>query len=534
MFKNVAGQKIAVFAFDTTTGVPKTGDAANITAYVNKDFAGVNVLGDTSATEIDSTNAKGWYVFDLTQAETNGDLLLFSAKSATANISLVGQTIYTVPQYFNLMALDSSGRITVGAIVNGAIAAATFAANALDAAWSTAARTLTAGTNIVLAKGVGLTGLNDITAQSVWDALTSALSTVGSIGKLLVTNIDAAISSRMATFVYTSPDNTSITAIKAKTDNLPAAPASTTNITAGTITTVTNVTNDVGITQVGADKVWGSAARTLTSFGTLIADIWSYVTRTLTSAVTVGDVTLAASQPNYAPAKAGDAMTLTTGERTSIGTSVWASATRTLTAISDSTGITTLLTRIASVLTITGGKVDVNDKTGFALTTAEHTGIAADTQTGLNAQGYTSVRAGFLDTLSGLVSSIWTYVTRTLTQTVGDATAANQTTINSNVLAVGGEVTALSIPTAVEIRQEIDSNSIVMQEVLGLLGKYYGLRNTVYDIDNNLTNYDICIYDGNTNATLNDGTTGLVSKYSSALTYDLSNNILTNVMTKVV
>jgi hypothetical protein len=32
-------------------------------------------------------------------------------------------------------------------------------------------------------------------------------------------------------------------AIKAKTDNLPAAPASTTNITAGTITTTTNMTN---------------------------------------------------------------------------------------------------------------------------------------------------------------------------------------------------------------------------------------------------------------------------------------------------
>lgn len=36
---------------------------------------------------------------------------------------------------------------------------------------------------------------------------------------------------------------TDTAAIKAKTDNLPAAPASTTNITAGTITTVTNLTN---------------------------------------------------------------------------------------------------------------------------------------------------------------------------------------------------------------------------------------------------------------------------------------------------
>src|ERR1700736_5391160 len=33
----------------------------------------------------------------------------------------------------------------------------------------------------------------------------------------------------------------------------------------------------------------------------------------------------------------------------------------------DTSGTTTLLTRIAAVLNITGGKVDVNDKTGFKL-----------------------------------------------------------------------------------------------------------------------------------------------------------------------
>lgn len=59
------------------------------------------------------------------------------------------------------------------------------------------------------------------------------------------------------------------------------------------VTTTTNVTNDVGITQAGADKVWSSAARTLTSFGTLIADIWSNATRTLTAfafTVTLTDI----------------------------------------------------------------------------------------------------------------------------------------------------------------------------------------------------------------------------------------------------
>lgn len=69
--------------------------------------------------------------------------------------------------------------------------------------------------------------------------------------------------------------------------NLTTALATPTNITAGTITTVTNVTNDVGITQAGADKVWGSAARTLTSFGTLVADVatavWAAATRTLSA-----------------------------------------------------------------------------------------------------------------------------------------------------------------------------------------------------------------------------------------------------------
>lgn len=57
------------------------------------------------------------------------------------------------------------------AISNGVIAAATFAANALDAVWSTAARVLTAGTNIVLAKGVGVTGFTDLDAAGVRTAV---------------------------------------------------------------------------------------------------------------------------------------------------------------------------------------------------------------------------------------------------------------------------------------------------------------------------------------------------------------------------
>jgi hypothetical protein len=66
--------------------------------------------------------------------------------------------------------------------------------------WSNATRTLTAGTNIVLAKGTGITGFNDIAAVDPWNVLAANVTTASSIGLQLKTNIDATISSRMATF----------------------------------------------------------------------------------------------------------------------------------------------------------------------------------------------------------------------------------------------------------------------------------------------------------------------------------------------
>lgn len=111
MQKNVASQKLLVFAFDSTTNLPKTSDSANITAYVSKDYGSVTVLGDTSATEMDATNAKGYYLFDLTQAETNADTLMFSAKSSTSNIVVIGApaTVFTTAANFNKAVIDSSG-----------------------------------------------------------------------------------------------------------------------------------------------------------------------------------------------------------------------------------------------------------------------------------------------------------------------------------------------------------------------------------------------------------------------------------------
>lgn len=87
-------------------------------------------------------------------------------------------------------------------------------------------------------------------------------------------------------------------------------------------------TSGVVVPQAQADKVWSSASRTLTSFGTLVSDIWNAVTRSLTdksgfSLDASERVKLAASQTDYAPSKAGDAMALTSDERTTLTASVW-------------------------------------------------------------------------------------------------------------------------------------------------------------------------------------------------------------------
>lgn len=95
MYKNVAAQKLALYFVDLTTGGPKTGDAANLTAYVSKDAAAPAALADTSAAELSSSNAPGWYTWDVAQAESNADMLVFSGKSSTGSVQCDGMAVFT-------------------------------------------------------------------------------------------------------------------------------------------------------------------------------------------------------------------------------------------------------------------------------------------------------------------------------------------------------------------------------------------------------------------------------------------------------
>ena len=95
MYRNVPDQVIAVFAYDTSAQGPKTGDALNITAQTSLDAGSMQATDDVNPTELDSTNAPGVYIFNMTQDESDADHIVLYAVSSTSNITLEPVFIYT-------------------------------------------------------------------------------------------------------------------------------------------------------------------------------------------------------------------------------------------------------------------------------------------------------------------------------------------------------------------------------------------------------------------------------------------------------
>lgn len=183
------------------------------------EWCDVVVKIDTTARQID----------DLAYPTTSGRSLDVTATGAagidwgnvenpTTVVGLSGTTVKTatdveadtVDIQGRLPAALVSGRMdsNVQAAADGVLTAAKFASGAFDAVWSVAARTLTAFSfSVTVGTNNDKSGysLSAAGIQAIWDALTSALTTAGSIGKLLVDNINATISSRLASASYTTP-----------------------------------------------------------------------------------------------------------------------------------------------------------------------------------------------------------------------------------------------------------------------------------------------------------------------------------------
>lgn len=328
MQKNVSGQKLCVFCFDATTNLPKTGDAANLTAYVSKDFGAVTVLADTSATEMDATNAKGLYLFDLAQAETNADTLIFSGKSSTANIVLLAQpaTVYTTPANFATESIDSSGRT----LLQPAQPEVTFTSLAVTGNFSIGAG-LTITQSTTNASAVVITGNTSGYGIAITGGSTGGGMSVvggGTSGNGIEVTGGGGTTSHGIVFTggtgTVGSVNDGLKAVAGSggvpirgniTGNITGSVANLTNApTAGDFTAAMKTSlNAATPASTGAIGTGGITSASFASGATMPRVTLVDTTTNLTNNTpTIGDVTLAATQPSYAPAKAGDAMSLTT------------------------------------------------------------------------------------------------------------------------------------------------------------------------------------------------------------------------------
>lgn len=147
---------------------------------------------EDSAFEVETYgNASAQHEFDL-----DTPTVVASSVSALANNVITAAAI-------NAAALNGKGDWNIGK-TGYALSAA-----GVQAIWDALTSALTTATSIgkLLVDNINATisSRSTLTAANVWDALTSGLTTVGSIGKLLVDNINATISSRLASASYTAP-----------------------------------------------------------------------------------------------------------------------------------------------------------------------------------------------------------------------------------------------------------------------------------------------------------------------------------------
>lgn len=124
------------------------------------------------------------------------------------------------------------------------------------------AMTLTTGERTTVASSVWSSATRSLTTfgtliSDIWAYLTASATTTGSIGKRISDNLDTNVSSRLASGSYTAPDNatistinTNVSAIKTKTDNLPA----NTTTEFSTINTKLDTIDDYIDTEIAAIK----------------------------------------------------------------------------------------------------------------------------------------------------------------------------------------------------------------------------------------------------------------------------------------
>jgi hypothetical protein len=255
-----------------------------LTGNVTIDASSVDSIWDSASVGLTATGSVGKLIVDNLDAQvsTRGTSNLTAADvwaSATRTLSATGVDAVTAGVWANatrtlsnygndITAADvwnvlSSSLVTVGSIgeqlatnvdaqISDVLTAVT-ALNDITAAdvWAAGTRTLTSSVDI-----------STTSVDAIWDIASSDLTSVGSIGKLVVDNLDAEVSSR-------------------GTSNLSAA-----DVWASATRTLTDYS-----TSAVANAVWANGTRTLSNYGNDItaADVWNVLSSTLTTIGSIGE-----------------------------------------------------------------------------------------------------------------------------------------------------------------------------------------------------------------------------------------------------
>jgi hypothetical protein len=235
-----ATQNWTIFCFSATDNFVRVGEAANITGSVWID--GVeNVIDDTNPTEL----ANGYYVFDITQVESNGENISIDPSITTADIQCIGcpMALWTRPPNHSDMDIDpTNGQVDSNLThIGGDAQSATDLKDFADAGYDP--------TNDRVVKVYQLTELDEDNTTIDLDGTTVASATnVATVGN------DVGITQAGADKVWNT-----VTRILTALDE----DDTTIDLDGSTVATATNVAtvgNDVGITQAAADKVWSTTS----------------------------------------------------------------------------------------------------------------------------------------------------------------------------------------------------------------------------------------------------------------------------------
>lgn len=227
------------FSFTATNAVPvnlhcftigQDPAAAQFAANVTQ-FGGTNATTSGGRPEVNTTHIGG----TSQTARDIGASVLLSAGTGTGQLDFTSGVVKSnVTQFGGTNATTASGRPEVnvshfggsagtftsgkpdvqnvagnvtGSVgsVTGAVGSVTGAVGSVTGNVGGSVASVTAGVTVSTNNDKTGYSLSAAAIQAIWDALTSALTTASSIGKLLVDNLNATISSRLASASYTAP-----------------------------------------------------------------------------------------------------------------------------------------------------------------------------------------------------------------------------------------------------------------------------------------------------------------------------------------